>query len=111
MPNCNHNQDDDNDNSAVESLRLNIGRVVTVFTQSGGLSGSGFTGLLASANRDFIKLITNLPSAPPNPFGVRGVRGVDFFNNDFDSRRRCSMFGTVVVIPVNKIVSYVFNEI
>lgn len=115
MPNCNHH---DNDNSAVESLRLNTGRVVTIFTQSGGLSGSGFTGLLVSANRDFIKLISNLPAAPRSPFrnerrkGCCGRDRDDFFGNDFDfDRHRCNVFGTVVVIPVNKIVSFVFNEI
>jgi hypothetical protein len=121
MANCNHHDhgnDNDNDNSAVESLRLNTGRVVTIFTQSGGLSGSGFTGLLVSANRDFIKLISNLPSAPRFPF--RNVRNRsccgrdrdDFVGSDFDfNRHGCNVFGTVVVIPVNKIVSFVFNEI
>lgn len=117
MSNCNHHDnDDDNNNSAVESLRLNTGRVVTIFTQSGGLSGSGFTGLLVSANRDFIKLISNLPAAPRFPFRVERRKGCcgrdrdDFVGNDFD-RRGCNMFGTAVVIPVNKIVSFVFNEI
>ena len=117
MSNCNNNNDND-DNSAVESLRLNTGRVVTIFTQSGGLSGRGFTGLLVSANRDFIKLISNLPAAPRFPFRSERRRGCfgrdrdDFVGNDFDiDRRGCNMFGTAVVIPVNKIVSFVFNEI
>ena len=101
--------------SNVGSFEGNIGRIVTIFTESGGLSGSGFTGLLVHADCRFIKLITCLPSAPPIPFGV----------NDFAGRRRggrgdrefcecrCheSHFGTVIVIPVDQIVAFVFNEL
>ncbi len=105
-------------------LFSNVGRLVTIFTQSGGESGSGFTGLLIEANCRFIKLITSLPSAPRHPFGVeadrfdrdrdRDDRGHGCFRNRdrFDRRDRDhSRFGTIIIIPVNKIVSYVFNEI
>jgi hypothetical protein len=112
----------DNNNSSVfgdsnvGSFENNIGRIITVFTESGGASGSGFTGLLVHSDCNFIKLITCLPSAPPCPFG----------NNDFSRRRRgfrfdrelgnccCNTearFGTVIVIPVDQIVAFVFNEI
>jgi hypothetical protein len=108
----------DNDRN---DLFTNVGRLVTIFTQSGGESGEGFTGLLIEANCRFIKLITSLPSAPRHPFGIeadrfdrdrdRFDRGDRFFRGDCCRRRECSRFGTVIIIPVNKIVAFVFNEI
>lgn len=102
--NINSTDLEDDDDSIVESLRDNIGRTITVFTQSGGCSGMGFTGLLVAVNCRFIKLITQLPSAPRHPFGK---------NND-SRRRSCdrdrSRFGTAIIIPISKIVSFVFNE-
>ena len=94
----------DNDDLA-DVLCDNIGSVVTVFTQSGGCSGRGFTGLLVSVvgNR-FIKLITALPSAPRHPFGLSGDA------DDFSSCSNRSRFGTSIVIPIQKIVSCCFNE-
>jgi hypothetical protein len=97
-----------------ETLLGNTGKIITVFTQSGGCSGSGFSGLLVEANCRFIKLITRLPSAPRHPFGNN--RGI---NSDFGGfggfgggcERDCSRFGTAIIIPINKIVSFVFNEI
>jgi hypothetical protein len=105
--NRNDDREDDND-GIIESLRNNTGRIITVFTQSGGCSGRGFTGLLASADCHFIKLISSFSSAPRHPFGRR------FDNDDFgfgSNNRCCSRFGTFIVIPINKIVSFVFNEV
>lgn len=88
----------------LDRLLKNEGRIITVFTQSGGKSGCGFTGLLLEANRCFIKLMTEFPSRPSDPFGL-----------DIDRRdrchRRCDRLGTIIVIPVDKIVALVFNEI
>jgi hypothetical protein len=88
-----------------------IGRIVTVFTQSGGCSGCGFTGLLVAVDCDAIKLETTSPIAPINPFECccRGVRGVD--NLGFRHHRCCNPFGTICVIPKDKIVSFCCNQI
>ena len=98
--------------SNVGSFENNIGRIITVFTESGGESGRGFTGLLVHTDCRFIKLITALPSAPPCPFGNeftrRGRRGFRF---DEDCCCREARFGTVIVIPVDQIVAFVFNEV
>jgi hypothetical protein len=96
-----------------ETLIGNTGKIITVFTESGGCSGRGFTGLLVEANCRFIKLITSLPSAPRHPFGRR--RG-DFDDFGFGGccgggDRECSRFGTAIIIPIRHIVSFVFNEI
>ncbi|WP_312693078.1 hypothetical protein [Caproiciproducens sp.] len=97
----NNNHDD-----IFDVFQANIGRVVTVFTKSGGASGCGFTGLLVKVDCDFIKLVTELPCAPSHPFGLG-------FGNRSTGRNHCcgNEFGTTVVIPIDAIVSFVFNEL
>jgi hypothetical protein len=41
-----------------------IGETVTIFTKSGGQSGSGFTGVVLSVNDCFLRLITRIGPAP-----------------------------------------------
>ncbi len=48
----------------VNDLARHIGQTVTIFTTSGGESGRGFTGVLASVNNRFVRLITELGPAP-----------------------------------------------
>lgn len=92
----------------IDCLSANIGRVVTIFTASGGTSGSGFTGLLVWANNQTVKLVTNLPSAPPNPLGDCGCNNGMYWNSNYCNG---NMYGSVVVIPTCQIVSFVFSEI
>lgn len=94
-------------------LFSNVGRLITVFTESGGASGNGFTGMLIEANCRYIKLITSLPSAPRNPFGI-GVEPFESRERGFcggGRRDHQCRFGTVLIIPVRQIVCYVFNQI
>ena len=44
----------------VESMLRYVGQTVTVFTTSGGLSGNGFTGVLAGFCNGTVKLITDI---------------------------------------------------
>ena len=44
----------------VESMSRYLGQTVTVFTESGGLSGSGFTGVLAGICNGCVRLITDI---------------------------------------------------
>lgn len=53
----------------VNSLKACIGQTITVFTSSGGLSGDGFTGVLASVDCGCIKLIVSVGAAPACPIG------------------------------------------
>ena len=48
----------------IESMARYIGQTVTVFTASSGLSGNGFTGVLAGICDGNVKLITDI-GAPP----------------------------------------------
>jgi len=52
-----------------ESLCRQIGRTVTIFTTSGGISGSGFTGVLAAVTQCAVKLITDIGLPPACPVG------------------------------------------
>lgn len=45
-------------------LATHIGQTVTIFTGSGGQSGSGFTGVVLSVNECFVRLITRIGPPP-----------------------------------------------
>jgi hypothetical protein len=47
-----------------------IGKTVTIFTTSGGISGSGFTGVLACVDENVVKLITRVGAPPACPVGL-----------------------------------------
>lgn len=52
------------DFNLIEGMERHIGQTVTVFTTSGGLSGSGFTGVLISIDPKCIRLLCD-EGAPP----------------------------------------------
>jgi len=96
----------------LESLCDNIGRTVTIFTTSGGLSGSGFTGVLLTADREVVRLLCDV-GAPPacpvgssctNEFGPFGSFGnnCDFMGNPM---------GAVAIIPLHAIACFTHNAI
>jgi len=41
-----------------------IGQTVTIFTASGGQSGSGFTGVVVSVNEAFVRIVTRIGPPP-----------------------------------------------
>jgi len=98
-----------------EDLRRYIGQTVTIFTQSGGLSGSGFTGVLISIDCNCIRLLTSIGLPPACPIGS-ACCGDDFFDNNWGNRfDMCAgggngffgnPFGSICVIPTASIVSY-----
>jgi hypothetical protein len=57
------------ENFLIDNLMRHIGQTVTIFTTSGGLSGSGFTGVLAGTCGCTIKLITDIGAPPTCPIG------------------------------------------
>ena len=52
-----------------ESMLRYIGQTVTIFTTSGGLSGSGFTGVLVSVDCNVVRLLCDVGAAPACPVG------------------------------------------
>lgn len=45
-------------------LAKHIGETVTIFTSSGGQSGSGFTGVILAVNSCFVRLLTRIGPPP-----------------------------------------------
>jgi hypothetical protein len=104
----------------LNDLARHIGQTVTIFTTSGGESGRGFTGILASVNDRFVRLVTQIGSAPgcalgsccDERHGCRGNEGFERGNRDRD-RFDCSgrTLGSVVDIPVDRIAAFVHNAV
>jgi hypothetical protein len=123
--------------SIVNDLARHIGQTVTIFTTSGGQSGRGFTGILASVNNRFARLIVQIGSAPGcalgsccddrrergrslrnEEFEVGNFQGGDFEeesrNRDRDRDRfdcRGNTLGAIVDIPVDRIAAFVHNAV
>jgi len=76
----------------LESLGRHIGHTVTIFTTSGGLSGNGFTGVLAGICGCTIKLITDIGAPPACPIGSACCGG--FFGGEgFIEEEECVGIG------------------
>ncbi|TCT16821.1 hypothetical protein EDC18_101117 [Natranaerovirga pectinivora] len=94
----------------VAGLRCLIGQTVSIYTTSGGCSGSGFTGVLVYVDDCVVKLITRIgtpPSCslgtaccPPGPAPYRGYGCEPFVG-----------LGSVTIIPVDRIAAFVQNAI
>lgn len=74
----------------LDSLGRHIGQTVTIFTTSGGLSGNGFTGVLAGIFGCNVKLITDIGAPPSCPIGSACCGG---FFGDFEEEREEIGFG------------------
>jgi len=93
-----------------------IGETVTIFTESGGESGSGFTGVVIFVNPCFVRLITCIGPAPScavgsscdSSFGFCG-RGSNKCKGDCSVGR--NNLGSVVDIPTDRIVAFVHNAV
>jgi len=113
----------------IESMFRHIGQTVTIFTSSGGLSGNGFTGVLAGICDGCVKLITDIGAPPACPLGSACCGGLPF-DGEIDGGRgglcerggRCggrgrgrgwgwNWLGSVTVIPCERIVSFTHNAI
>ncbi|MDR3090934.1 MAG: hypothetical protein LBU36_01870 [Clostridiales bacterium] len=95
----------------LESLFRYIGQTVTIFTTSGGVSGAGFTGVLLSADPNFVRVLTDIGAAPACPVGSACTGyGTPFGYPD------CGGFagnplGAVAVIPTFAIAAFTHNAI
>lgn len=89
----------------------NFGETVTIFTASGGQSGSGFTGVAAGNYNDYIRLITQIGQGPGCALGNCCDRGYDYGNNSGNCGWNGNILGSIVDIPYDKAVAYVHNTI
>jgi len=120
----------------VESMTRYLGQTVTIFTTSGGLSGNGFTGVLAGICNGCVRLITDIGAPPSCPIGSACCGGFPNFGGEVieegftgvgmcarggccgrrergGRRRRWhhNWLGSVTEIPICKIVSFTHNAI
>ncbi|MCL2372002.1 MAG: hypothetical protein FWC78_01185 [Defluviitaleaceae bacterium] len=115
----------------VESMVRYIGQTVTIFTTSGGLSGNGFTGVLAGICGGCVKLITDIGAPPACPVGSACCGGFPFGDAEgFEGIGMCgrnrgccggrrgrfghggwNWLGSVTQIPIEKIASFTHNAI
>jgi hypothetical protein len=106
-----------NNRSFLGHLANHIGQTVTIFTTSGGQSGSGFTGVLAAVTPNYVRLITQIGSAPGCALGNCCENGHDphYNNNNLGGQGRANCngntLGSVVDIPVGAIASFVHNAV
>ncbi|MGE5631280.1 MAG: hypothetical protein ACM3TR_09320 [Caulobacteraceae bacterium] len=94
------------------------GETVTIFTTSGGQSGSGFTGVILAVNPCFVRLITHIGPAPgcalgnccspmmTGDYGVGGMMGGYGYGGGV-----VHTVGSVTDIPLDKIASFVHNAV
>ena len=97
----------------LDSLCDNIGKTVTIFTTSGGLSGSGFTGVLLSADREVVRLLCDVGAAPACPVGSACTGGFGPWGNErgADFGFWGNPLGAVAVIPLCAIACFTHNAI
>lgn len=103
------------------TLKKYLGKTVTIFTNSGGLSGSGFTGVLIYVDECKVKLLTRFGGAPACPLGSDcgypdgAGCGYNGYGPAYDSKGRgCCNYnplGSVTEIPLQSIASFVHNAI
>jgi hypothetical protein len=111
----------------VDNMARHIGQTVTIFTTSGGLSGSGFTGVLAGICGGCVKLITDIGAPPACPVGSSccgGVgdgwgggwgggwgRGMGMCGGGCGGGGRWNWLGSVTQIPIERIAGFTHNAI
>jgi hypothetical protein len=98
----------------INHIRRFIGETVTIFTASGGESGSGFTGVILAVNCDFVRLVTDQGSAPTSPIEPiydECENNGNYNNNMNYERHHCYNVGSVTDIPIEKIVAFVHNAV
>ena len=95
----------------LESLCDNIGKTVTIFTTSGGLSGSGFTGVLLSADREVVRLLCDVGAPPACPVGSSCTGTFGPCGNEAFGGFIGNPLGAVAVIPLCAVACFTHNAI
>jgi len=99
-----------------------IGETVTIFTTSGGESGSGFTGVILSVNQCFVRIVTHIGPAPGcalgnccGPVGGYGTDGYGGYGGGTGGYGGGSgavrTVGSVTDIPLDRIAAVVSNAV
>jgi len=98
----------------IEDLKCHLGKTVTIFTTSGGLSGAGFTGVIACVTQCTVKLITDIGAPPACPVGSACTGPMGGFGEGFErgfGGFTGNMFGAITEIPIDAIACFVHHAI
>ena len=113
---CNFNCGNSSGENLVRHICEYTGETVTVFTSSGGLSGSGFTGVVLGVNGSFLRLVTQIGAPPACP--ISSVCHDDYENGPKFSgcaqrppNGQLRMVGSVCDIPICQIVAFCHNAV
>lgn len=83
-----------------------IGKTVIIHTMMTGDEGKGFTGILLSVNESYIRLVTRAGSPPQ----YKGMEEPQKRNKGYyQSIQFQDHFGTITLIPINKLVAITYN--
>lgn len=106
-----------------ELLQDRIGETVTIYTTSGGDSGSGFTGVILAVNPCFVRLVTHIGPAPGcalgsccgipgGGYGGYGMSGYGGYGGGYGAGYgSVRTVGSVTDIPLDRIVAVVSNAV
>jgi len=94
-----------------------IGETVTVFVAGGGMSGSGFTGILLGVETEYIQLLTAIGAAPAyTPVSpcvwLRQYRSI--VNGGYRIGTNTAIMytpGSIANIPVWRVISFIHNTL
>jgi hypothetical protein len=123
LDNCARN--DPHENNFYQSIKNHIGQTVTIFTTSGGQSGSGFTGVIMGVERNFVRLLTQIGPGPGCALGNECCEdpclniqpnlqsNILLTHAPEDSKLNYNKFslGSEVIIPLNTIAAFVHNAV
>ena len=98
-------------NCLCESMMRYIGQTVTIFTTSGGLSGSGFTGVLICVDCNVVKLLADIGAPPACAVGSACTGNFGPCGNMGAFNYPGNPLGAVVVIPTCAIAAFTHNAI
>jgi hypothetical protein len=97
----------------LNQLSRYIGETVTIFTASGGQSGSGFTGVLIAVNPYFVTLVTGKGPAPSCPLGNSCSKYGNYpYGGGYENYGKYDGIyttGSITNIPIYMIVSFSHN--
>ena len=105
-------------NNFASNITKYIGETVTIFVKGGGISGSGFSGVLISVNDEYAKLLTC--AGPVPACSLKGslcqVPPGNFFrycpvNNIITDKYLSLCLGSTTYIPIEKMSAFVHNSI
>ncbi|HHV29853.1 hypothetical protein [Acetivibrio mesophilus] len=91
-----------------------IGQTVTIFVESGGISGAGFTGILLFANEVYVELITSIAPPPSCSLSNFCIMYPDLPYSSIGQPNLNAPLGSTgafAIIPIDKITSFVHNNI